>query len=155
MIRMISLLVAALTICPAAAFAQQARFGTAAEARAMLHRVVLELKADETKALETFNAGTGRFRDRDLYPFCFSMTDGSVVAHARPDQLGLDVRTVADANGRPFGSALFAAAKPNRVVEVSYMYPRPNAERPEPKTAFVTQVGEVGCGVGYYRDQRR
>src|SRR6516162_9801726 len=50
------------------AFAQ----GTAAEAKAMLDRAVAAVKADKTKALDTFNKGEGGFLDRDLYPFCFN-----------------------------------------------------------------------------------
>jgi hypothetical protein len=32
------------------------------------------------------------------------------------------------------------------------MFPRPGADDgPVPKVTFVTKVGDVGCGVGYYK----
>ena len=64
----------ALTMGLAIAVAQQ--FGTAAEAKAMLEKAISALKANEAEALVKFNSPTGGFRDRDLYVFCFDMTDG-------------------------------------------------------------------------------
>jgi hypothetical protein len=53
--------VVALTLSTAA-IAQQAQFGTAAEAKAMLERAVAAVKADKAKALEMFNKGEGGFK---------------------------------------------------------------------------------------------
>ena len=64
-LRMFMIAAAALTLS-AAAFAQQG--GTAEEARAMLDKAVAAVKADKTKALDTFNEGKGGFLDRDLRP---------------------------------------------------------------------------------------
>ena len=61
---------AALTLS-AATFAQQGQFGTSQEARAMLDKAVIVVKADQPVALAMFLKGEGGFRDRDLYPFCF------------------------------------------------------------------------------------
>ena len=88
----------------AAAFAQQrSQFGTAAEAKAMLLKVVDALNSDKNKALEMINKGEGGFQDRDLYPFCFNADDGKAVAAASPNSkqaLGRDVRTLKDAAGK-------------------------------------------------------
>jgi hypothetical protein len=48
---------------------------------------------------------------------------------------------------------LFAAGqKQGQITEVSYMFPKPGADKtPVPKVSFVTGVGDVGCGVGYYK----
>ena len=78
---------AALTLS-AAAFAQQGH-GTAQEAKAMLDKVVAAVKADKTKALDMFNKGEGGFADRDLYPFCFNISDGRIVAVGNPNTKGL------------------------------------------------------------------
>ena len=59
-----------------AASAQTAQSGTAEEARAMLEKAVVAVKADKTKALDMFNKGEGDFRDRDLYVFCANASDG-------------------------------------------------------------------------------
>src|SRR5271169_7222439 len=55
------------------AFAQ----GTATEAKAMLDKAVVAVKADKAKMLDTINKGEGGFLDRDLYVFCFNLSDGS------------------------------------------------------------------------------
>jgi hypothetical protein len=67
------------------AFAQQAQFGSAAEAKGMEARVITELKANETAALAKFNKADGDFRDRDLYVFCFNrMTAYSMRTRFQP-----------------------------------------------------------------------
>jgi hypothetical protein len=39
-----------------------------------------------------------------------------------------------------------------QMTEVSYMFPKPGADKtPVPKVTFVTRVGDLGCGVGYYK----
>ena len=55
-----------------AAFAQ----GTATEANAMLDKAVVALKADKAKTLDMINKEEGGFLDRDLYVFCFNLSDG-------------------------------------------------------------------------------
>ncbi len=62
------------------ALAQQAKFGTAAEAKAMLGRVISELKANESAAIAKFNKPDGGFRDRDLYVFCINAISRAWVA---------------------------------------------------------------------------
>jgi hypothetical protein len=49
------------------AFAQ----GTATEAKAMLDKAVVAVKADKAKTLDMINKEEGGFLDRDLYVFCF------------------------------------------------------------------------------------
>jgi Single Cache domain 2 len=137
-------------------FAQQAG-GTAAEAKAMLMKAVAAVKADKAKALDMFNKGEGGFLDRDLYVFCENVSDGTNVAIGNPNAkqlLGTDARTLKDATGKPFGAELYAAIqKPEgEMTEVSYMFPRPGADKtPVPKVSLVTKIGDIGCGVGYYK----
>ena len=139
-----------------AAFAQQTG-GTADEAKAMLMKAVAAVKADKAKALDLINEGKGGFLDRDLYPFCFNLSDGKNVAVANPNLkqvLGMDVRTIKDAAGKLFGPDLYATAqKPEgQITEVSYMWPRAGSDKtPVAKVSFVTKAGDLGCGVGYYK----
>ena len=131
------------------AFAQ----GTAAEAKTMLEKAVAAVKANEVVALAMFIKGEGGFKDRDLYPFCFRISDGKAIASPPSVPAGTDVRTLKDATGKAFGQELYAAAqKPEgEITEVSYMFPRPGADKtPVPKVSFVTRVSDLGCGVGYY-----
>lgn len=132
------------------AFAQQAEFGTAAEARAMLERVVVGLKENPSRTIGQINKGEGGFRDRDLYPICAG-PDGKNVAHPDPSRIGLVQRDIKDANGKPYGEE-FAKAEEDKVSEVGYMFPRPGADKtPVQKFSFVTKVANHICVVGYYK----
>jgi len=146
---------AALTLS-ATAFAQQSQFGTAQEARTMLDKAVAAVKADKTKALDMFNHGEGGFLDRDLYPFCSNASDGKFVAVGpnAKQLLGTDIRALKDPTGTGYGLQLYdAAQKPEgQVTEVSYMFTRPGGDQTSVrKVTFVTKVGDLGCGVGYYK----
>jgi hypothetical protein len=134
-----------------AAFAQQAQFGTAAEAKAMLEKAVVAIKADKAKALDMFNKGEGGFRDRDLYPFCFDSKTGIFNAHVVKSLVGTDIRAVKEADGSPLGQKIFDAVKENVITTVSYRFPRPGGTDPLPKESYVTAVGNQACGVGYYK----
>ena len=144
--------VAALTLS-AAAFAQQG--GTADEARAMLDKAVAAVKADQAVALAMFLKGEGGYLDRELYPFCFRIADGKLLVSPKAVPAGTDIRTLKDAPGNAYGVALYAAAqKPEgQITEVGpYTFPKPGTTTPTfPKVSFVTKVGDLGCGVGYYK----
>jgi signal transduction histidine kinase len=147
----------ACAIALAGAALAQAKFGTAAEAKAMLEKAVAAVKADKTKALDLFNKGEGGFLDRDLYPFCGNVSDGKILAVANPNakqNIGKDVRELKDATGKAYGQELFAAGqKPEgTITEVSYQFPRPGDPKPVAKVSFVTKVGDIYCGVGYYKE---
>jgi Single Cache domain 2 len=138
-------------------FAQKADHGTADEAKAMLAKTVAAIKADKTKTIDLINKGEGGFVDRDLYPFCSNISDGKNVALGNPNAkqlLGVDVRTTKDVNGKAFGQEFYDAyQKPEgEITEVSYMFVRPGPDKTQvPKVSFVTRVGDLGCGVGYYK----
>jgi hypothetical protein len=129
----------------------QSRHGTAAEAKAMLERAVADLKTDPAAAIAKFNRADGGFRDRDLYVACFDARTGIVQSHADPKQLGVDIRTLKQLDGKPFGRALFDAAKPGAIATVDYEYPQPGGTVPVAKQSYVTRVGNEGCLVGYYK----
>jgi signal transduction histidine kinase len=144
--------VSAVLTLSTAAFAQQAQFASAAEAKAMLEKAIAAVKADKMKALDMFDKGEGGFMDRDIFPFCFNHSDGKVVATPFKNLLGIEMRGLKDPNGEPYGQKLLDAAKEGQINEVSYMFPRPGADHtPVPKVAFVARVGELGCAVGYYK----
>ena len=88
--------------------------------------------------------------------FCFDLSDGKQVAAGSNNSrkvLGQDVRTLKDATGKVWGQDLYAAAaKEGQINEVSYMFPKPGTDTtPVAKTSLVTKVGDLGCGVGYYK----
>ena len=132
------------------AFASAQQFGTAAEARAMLDKAVTELKAGEAAALAKFNDKAGGFRDRDLYVFCYNMTDGKFTAHPNPALMGTDVRAL-KVKDDPLGQRIFDSIKEGTVSTVDYNFPKPGTTDPVPKESFVIKVGNQDCGVGYYK----
>jgi hypothetical protein len=146
-----------LMLSPTAFAQQRSQFGTAEEAKAMLLKAVAAVKADKAKALDMFNKVEGGFLDRDLYPFCSNISDGKILALYNPNAkqlIGQDGRTLKDSTGRAFGLEQFAAAqKPEgEFTEVSYMFPKPGTDTtPVPKVSFTTKVGDLICGVGYYK----
>jgi Single Cache domain 2 len=148
---------AALALSPTAFAQQPGQSGTAAEARAMLVRAVAAVKADKAKALDMFAKGEGGFLDRDLFPFCFNISDGTAHPFANPNGkqfFGQDERNLKDPTGKAFGLEMYTAVqKPEgEITEVSYMAARPGANTtPVPKVSFVTRAGDLGCGVGYYK----
>jgi signal transduction histidine kinase len=154
----------AVVMLSSTAFAQQpGQFGNADEARTMLAKAVAAVKADKAKALDMFNKGEGGFLDRDLYPFCFNVSDGKHLATQAKQLVGQDIRILKDPTGKAFGLELYAAAqKPEgQITEVAYMFPKPVADTasgqnlrfttPAQKVSFVTSVGDIGCAVGYFR----
>jgi hypothetical protein len=103
-----------------------------------------------------FNKGEGGFLDRDLYVFCSNVNDGKLLAIGNPNTkqlLGTDARTLKDSNGKAFGQAVYAAGqKPDREITevIGYLFPSPSSPKPVLKNSFVTRIGDIFCGVGYY-----
>ena len=122
----------------------------------MLEKAVAAVKADKTKALDMFNKGEGGFLDRDLYAFCFNVSDGKLVAVGNPNakqMIGRDERTAKDPTGKMYGREIYAAAQQpeGQITEISgYLFPMMGSDTLAPKVSFVTKVGDLGCGVGYY-----
>jgi hypothetical protein len=133
------------------AFAQ----GTAADAKAMLEKTVAAVKVDKAKTLDQINKDENGFLVGDIYPFCFNLSDGLLVANANlnvKQLLGKDVRTFKDPTGDLYGPRLYDQAKEGQINEVSYMSPKPGADQTwVPKASLVTAVAGLGCGVGYYK----
>jgi hypothetical protein len=61
-----------------AASAQQS--GTADNAKALLAKAAIAVKADEAGALARFDNPNGGYKDRDLYVFCFDRRSGVLLA---------------------------------------------------------------------------
>ena len=126
-------------------------FGTPEEARAMLERTVAAMEEDRAATLAAINSGADpRFKDRDLYPFCGD-ADGMFIAHgANADLVGRSLRDLEDKAGTPLGQEIYEQATAGEIVEVAYMWPRPEEEAPTDKVSLVTKVGDDICAVGYY-----
>jgi cytochrome c len=132
-------------------FAQQ--LGTAVEARSMLDRAITALKSNERTALNAFNDQNNRqFHDRDLYVFCFNMSDGKVTSYSAPFLIGADVRTLTLVND-PIGQRAYdivRAVSEGKIAILQYKMPKPGTIEPATKLSFETRIGNQGCGVTYY-----
>jgi hypothetical protein len=105
-------------------------------------------QADPAKTISQINNGEGGFRDRDLYPSCAG-PDGKNIAHPDPTRIGLVQKDIKDVNGKPYG-AEFASATEGKLIEVTYMFPRPGEDKtPVEKVGLATKVAGYTCGVGY------
>jgi hypothetical protein len=130
------------------------QLGTADDARAMLDRAVAALKANEKAALKSFNdEDNKKFRDRDLFVYCFSLTDGKFTAYQSPMLLGADVREF-KLYDEPMGQRAFDVAhdaSEGQVVSIEYKLPKPGTKTPAPKEALEARVGSQACGVSYFK----
>jgi cytochrome c len=126
--------------------------GSAAEAKALLEKAVAALKSNQADALAKFPKADGGFRDRDLYVYCFNTADGKFTAHVNAALMGTDIRALKDAkDGAPLGQKIFDSVKEGSFATVAYNFPKPGGTEAVPKEAYVTKVGDQGCGVGYYK----
>lgn len=143
----------ALIVLSHVAFAAQ-QFGTAQEAKAMLDRAVVALKSNEPRALSEFNDPKNKqFRDRDLYVFCYNISDGNITAYSSPALLNTDIRTLAY-NDDPVGQRAYEATKnalEGSVTTIDYNFPKPGTTEPATKQIVQTRIGNQGCGVTYYQ----
>ena len=65
------------------------------------------------------------------------------------------MRTLKDPTGNNFGKDLYAAAQSpeGQIAEVGpYLFSKPGTTEPVvAKVSFVARVGDLACGVGYYK----
>jgi hypothetical protein len=84
---------------------------TVDQARAMLDRAITALKSNEATALSEFNDPNNKqFRERDLYVFCYDVSDGKITAYESPALLNIDVRTLA-LKDDPIGKRAYEAVQ--------------------------------------------
>lgn len=132
------------SLCAATA----SEFASSEDARAMLERAILAVKADKVGAISKFNNNDPDFRDRDLFVFCFNASDGKFTAHEA--MVSHDVRTLRDRAGKPFGEDIYRSAKDGEIAEVAYVWPLPGSTWHVLKSAYVARAADQICGVSAY-----
>ena len=129
-------------------------FGTKEEAAALLERAIALVRIDKNRALDLFASGEGGLVQKVLYIFCFAL-DGAVISH--PNIVGLNTfdNDFVDVQGIQLGKALFNAARAGATGEATYQYERPTtgSDKAFTKTALMTRVAGIVCGVGYYNPE--
>jgi hypothetical protein len=137
-------------VVPASAARAQEQHGTEQQAKAMLDRAVVAVKADKAKALAMFNKGESGFKDRDLYVFCANASDGVLTAH--PYLRGKPLQNIVGKKGYPLGKEIMKNATEGEIKQISYWWPRPGSDKPLQKHTYYTKVNGQNCGVGFYKD---
>ena len=131
-----------------------AQFGTAEDAKAMLHRAVEALNVNVAAALKAFNDEKSKeFRSRDLSIFCFSLPDGNITAYESPLMVGTNVREL-KLGKDPLGQRAYdvvAGAPEGEFVTVDYDFPKPGTKQAATKQSLETRVGNQACGVSYFK----
>jgi len=130
------------------------QLGTVEQARAMLDRAISALRSNQGTALSEFNdPNNEQFHERDLYVFCYDVSDGKITAYESPALLNVDVRTLA-LKDDPIGKRAYEAvqtAPEGSIVTIDYKLPKPGTTEPVPKQTVETRIGNQGCGVTYYK----
>jgi len=153
--RILTFTLASCALLTGVTFAVAQQSGSAAEAKAMFDRAIAALKANAPTALAAFNDNNNKdYHDRDLYVFCYNMSDGILTAHLNSANVGKDIRTTIKVGDDPLGQRIFdiiAKAAEGAVSTVDYKYPKPGTTEPVPKQSYVTRIANQGCGVFYYK----
>ena len=144
----LAMTLAAVTLAAGTTIAAAQEFGTAAEAKAMLERAVVEMKADAKAAVAKFGDKDNKaFRDRDLYVFCWRVSDGMFTTHPNPAVNNTDMRNL-KVKDDLLGKRIFDTAKEGAINTVDYSFPKPGTTDAVPKQSYVTLIGDNGCAVG-------
>jgi signal transduction histidine kinase len=116
----------------------------------MLGKAIAHYKqAGRSQALADFNKKVAPFVDRDLYVVCLA-SDHKIVANGGfPHLVGSSADQLKDADGKPLGAALWAAAGKDE-GSVRYRWTNPVTGKTEPKISFVQKAGDEICIVGAY-----
>ncbi len=125
--------------------------GTAVEAQAMVARAIaLYDQIGAEQAFATMNRPDGGFRDRDLYISVVGPNGRVVVQAAEPERVGLDVLTITDAVGTPYGRYLVDRATPDGVW-VDYLRRDPLTGDDEPKSSWAVRHDGHVFLCGFYK----
>ena len=143
-------LICAVTLVPAVS--AQAGMGTREEAVAMVKRVQERFAKEGAQA--TFDAitNTDDFRDRDLYPFVYTL-DGWNVAHgANAKMVGKLWISTKDQDGNYLIRQMVAIAVGAGSGWVDYKWPHPITHKIQDKSAYIEKLGDrYFVGVGVYK----
>lgn len=128
--------------------------GAPEEARDLLGRAAAALRADPKEALAAFNNPSSRFTHYDLYVFVVGINDGKFYAMgANPGLVGLDVKDLKDAAGKPIIQDMIAIVKDKGTGVYDYVWRNPANNKVEPKHSYIERVDDYLIGVGYYTKQ--
>ncbi|WP_326429109.1 cache domain-containing protein [Stutzerimonas frequens] len=125
---------------------------TAEQAQALLERAVQQVKDKGAEAaFRSFNDPRGGFVYNDEYVFAIGLDDGRYRASgSSPNLVGIDVRNVTDAAGKPLFKDMIELARKQGSGTVDYVWRNPATNAVEQKHSLIQRVDDVLLGVGYY-----
>ncbi len=125
---------------------------TAEHAKALLDRAVQQVKDKGAEAaFRNFNDPRGGFVFNDEYVFAIGLDDGRYRASgSSPNLVGVDVRNVNDAAGKPLFKEMIELARKQGSGSVDYVWRNPATNAVEQKHTLIQRVDDVLLGVGYY-----
>ncbi|PZR79086.1 MAG: chemotaxis protein, partial [Stutzerimonas stutzeri] len=102
-------------------------------------------------AFRSFNDPRGGFVFQDEYVFAIGLDDGRYRASgSSPNLVGVDVRSVTDAAGKPLFKDMIELARKQGSGTVDYVWRNPATNAVEQKHTLIQRVDDVLLGVGYY-----
>ena len=124
---------------------------TPEDAKQLLNEVVAFYKANgEQKTFAEINNPNGQFRRGELYIFVYD-SNGLVVAHgADLKNIGKDVMSQQDDNGKFFGREIMQIGESGG--EVDYVWPNPLTGKVQKKTTYIILVDGLRFGCGIYKE---
>jgi cytochrome c len=124
---------------------------SAAQARALLDKAVVELQRDPKATLEAINSLRGGFLQDDLYVFVVDISSKRYVAHGTNLRLiNTDFGKVKDPQGKAVGTPMLALLDHQDTAEYEYRWRNPVTGKIENKHAYVSKVAGYLVAVGYY-----
>ena len=149
-VRHFALLILVQALLAGTAFAEAK--ATPEQAKALAEKAVAYIKAvGPEKAFAEFNAGDGKWLDRELYVIVIGF-DGTMLAHGTNRVLvGKPQLEMRDMNGKFMTQEMLKVAQTKGSGWVDYMWSNPVTKKIDPKSTYVLRIpgfdGFVGVGV--------
>ena len=126
--------------------------GSAAEAVAMVHKVITHIKANgKEKSFTVFNSLSEKFRDRDLYVTILDM-NGVELAHGANKKLqGKNLIDLKDTDGKLYMRERLEIAKAKGKGWQDYKFANPVTIKMEPKSMYFEKYEDMIISCGIYK----
>jgi cytochrome c len=149
LLRLLAVTTLVLGVAQVGAARAAADHGTPDEAKAMAEKAAALVQTEGLdKAITSFAAADGGFRDRDLYVFVWT-TEGKCLFNAgSPSLIGKILIDLKDGEGIPIVRNIIAVQDHGWIF---YNWPNPLTHKVDPKTAYIVKVGDMRVGVGAYK----
>jgi cytochrome c len=147
------LVIASLLLGLAGVAAAASDRGTPDEAVAMVKKVIDDMKKDgKEKVIQEIQAGSARYKDRDLYVFISGMDGVTRANGANPKIAGKNLTDIKDADGKPIGKERFDLARTKGKGWQDYRWPDPLTKEIRKKATYLEKYEDLVISCGIYKD---